>query len=302
MKNYTKQINKVIDFVISHLDRSMTVEELAEVAGMSAFHFHRVFSEETGETIARFITRRRMEKAGRELSRNYDIPIAEVAFSVGYSSAALFCRNFKTHYGVTATEYRSKKQEENSKNRQSQSNKKEEISLLTRYLCERKTIRKGDKIMNCSFEIKNLDPKSVIYYRHQGEYDKMGPSINKLMQWAYPRGLVNNLPRLGAVYLDDPQITPTDKLQSDIFLVVEGDVKVDGEIGKYTIDGGLYAVGRFEIAMSEFSDAWQSMCGLITEHGCQSVDGYHHDLYLNNADEHPEKKFIVDICTPVKAL
>lgn len=302
MKNYTKQINKALDFITSHLERQISVEELSEVAGMSPFHFHRVFSEEVGETIARFITRKRLEKAGRELIRSNDTPIAEVAFSVGYSSAALFCRNFKTHYGVTATEYRSKKQEENSKKRQSQSTKKEDISTLTRYLCERKTIKKGDKMMNCSFEIKSLDPKNVVYYRHKGEFDKMGPSINKLMQWAYPRGLVSNPPRIGAVYLDDPEITPTDKLQSDVFLVVDGDVKVDGEIGKYTIDGGRYAVGRFEIAMSEFGDAWQSMCGLIAEHGCQSIDGFHHELYLNNPDEHPEKKHIVDICIPVKAV
>lgn len=157
-------------------------------------------------------------------------------------------------------------------------------------------------MMNCSFEIKYLDAKNVVYYRHKGEYDKMGPSINKLMQWAYPRGLVSNPPRVGAVYLDDPRITPIDKLQSDIFMIVDGDVKVDGEIGKYTIGGGQYAVGRFEISMSEFGDAWQSMCGLITDHGCQSVDGCHHELYLNNPDDHPEKKHLVDICIPVKAV
>lgn len=300
--NHTKQINKVIDYITLHLDKQISVEELAEIAGLSPYHFHRVFSGQTGETIARFIGRKRMEKAGRELSRSIDTPISDIAYNVGYSSVSIFCRNFKTHFGMTATKFRSKINEQNSKNSQSPNTHQEYVSVLTRYLCEDKTIIIGDNTMNCTFEIKQIDPKKVIYYRHKGAYDQMGPSINKLMQWAFPRGLVKNPPSFGAIYLDDPNLTPTEKLQSDIFLVVEEDVKADGEIGKQTIDGGLYAIGLFEIAMSEFGDAWLAMCRLITEHGCQSIDGYHHEFYLNNPDEHPEKKHLVAIHVPVKAI
>lgn len=85
--------------------------------------------------------------------------------------------------------------------------------------------------MKCNFEIKELAPKSVIYCRH-----------------------------LGAVYLDDTQITAVDKLQSDVFLVVDAAVKVERGIGKYTIDGGKYAVGRFEIEMSEFLGGRGVLC------------------------------------------
>lgn len=299
---HTKKINQVIDYITLHLNDPLPVGYLASVAGLSKYHFHRVFKEQTGETVERFIVRKRMEKAGRELSRPTDTPIAEIAYLVGYSSVALFCRKFKTHFGITATEYRRKNREQNSKNRQSPRTQEEYISVLTRYLCGSKSIKIGDKTMNCTFEIKQVAPKRVIYYRHVGAFNQMGPSIGKLMQWAYPRGLVKNPPLVGANYLDDPDITPVDKLQSDVFLVVDQDVKVEGEIGKYTIEGGQYAVGRFEIAMEEFGDAWQAMCRLITEHGCQSVDGPHHELYLNNPDEHPQKKHLVDIYIPVKPL
>lgn len=300
--NYIKQVNKVIDYITGHLDRRLSVEELSKVAGLSLYHFHRVFSEQTGETIAKFIVRKRMEKAGRELARSVDIPVSEVSFSVGYSSVAIFCRNFKTHFGITATEFRSKIREQNSKNSQALGTNKEYVSILTRYLCGNKIIKIGDKTMNCTFEIKQIEPKRVIYYRHKGAYDQMGSSIGKLMQWAYPRELVGDIPLVGANYLDDPDITPVDMLQSDVFLVVESDVKVEGEIGKYTIDGGKYAVGRFEIALSEFGEAWHTMCLLVTEHGFQSIDGCHHELYLNNPDQHPEKKHLVDIYIPVKAV
>lgn len=52
---------------------------------------------------------------------------------------------------------------------------------------------------------------------------------------------------LGAVYMDDPAITAIDKLQTDAFWVVAKEVDIAGEIGKYTISGGRYAVGRFEM-------------------------------------------------------
>lgn len=297
---YTKQINKVIDYITHHLDSPLPAEKLAGVAGLSEFHFHRVFRSEVGETIAKFITRKRLEKAGRQLLRNEDVLVAEIASDTGFSSASLFCRNFKRYFGMTPQEYRSRCREQDRRNSQSESTKIELPNTYAHYFCSRKTLKIGEKTMDCTFEIKTLEPKHVIYARHTGAFDKMGEAFQRLMQWAYPRGLVKGMPCLGAVYLDDPEITPTDKLQSDAFLVVDEDVKVEGGIGKYTITGGRYAVGRFEIAMSEFGEAWQSMCELITNNGCVSIDGFHYEMYLNNAEEHPEKKFLVDICIPVK--
>lgn len=299
---YTKQINRVIDYVTDNLEATLSVEKLAEVAGLSVYHFHRIFRAEVGETVAKFIMRKRLEKACRMLLRNDDATTTEIADAAGFSSASLFCRNFKQEYGMTPQEYRSKNSEQDSKNSQSESTNNKKPYTITSYFYSRKTLKIGDKTMNCNFEIKTLEPKQVIYARHIGAYQEMGEAIGRLMQWAYPRGLVGNAPGLGTCYLDDPAVTPTDKLQCDAFLVVDGDVKVDGGIGKYTIDGGRYAVGRFEIAMDEFGDAWQSMCKLIVDNGFVSIDGYHYEMYLNNYDEHPEKKHIVDICIPVKPM
>ncbi len=94
----------------------------------------------------------------------------------------------------------------------------------------------------------------------------------KIVEYSFPPGNGEKFSVGEGNYLDDPDLTPIDKLQSDIFLL-DQDIKVDDEIGKYTVDGGCYAVGRFEITMSGFTDAWHAMCRLIEEHGCQAVDG-----------------------------
>jgi len=52
---YTARINRVIDYVEANIDKDLSLEELAEVAHFSPFHFHRIFSAMVGETLNGFI-------------------------------------------------------------------------------------------------------------------------------------------------------------------------------------------------------------------------------------------------------
>lgn len=157
--------------------------------------------------------------------------------------------------------------------------------------------------MNCDFVIKQLSEKIIIYCRHQGAFDQMQEAFAYLLKWAFPRGLVSQPGmKLLSVYHDDPRVTSTDKLTSDAAMFVPAEVKPEGMIGCYTLSAGLYAVGRFEISMTEFPAAWDAMFALIEENGCQCTTGHHYEVYQNNHDEHPEKKFVVDICIPVEPV
>lgn len=68
------------------------------------------------------------------------------------------------------------------------------------------------------------------------------------------------------------------------------------------VEGGKYAVGHFEITVTEFEQAWNTMCLWFTENGYQPGNGSTYELYYNDHNEHPEKKFILDICIPVRPL
>ena len=299
--DYKKQINCVIDYIQLHLDNSLSASELSGMAGLSPYHFHRVFKLVVGETLGRYIVRKRLEKSASLLSGSDISPIKNIAYECGFNSVNVFCRNFKKYFGVTAEEYRSRNRESYSKKRQLISKDQPGSRLYSRYFCTTKTLITGGKEMNCTFEIKKVTAFNIIYCRHQGAFDQMQDAFVKLIQWAYPRGLVN-VPgaKLLSVYHDDPDITEKEKLTADAALIVHEEIKTSGEIGQYEIEGGLYAVGRFEIAMEEFPDAWHAMYDLVEEHGCCCGTGHHYEIYQNNRDEHPEKKWIVDICIPVK--
>lgn len=300
-KDYTRQINIVQDYIGANLDKPLTVQELAKLLNFSVYHFHRIFTQYVGESLAKYVLRRRLEMAAMCLKCDPTVAIVNVAYEVGFNSANVFCRNFKKHFGITAEEYRSKNSQTDSKNSTLKRNHHPSDRVYSHYFCSSKTLIIGDKTMECTFEIKQLPALRVVYCRHNGAYDQVQNAFAKLMQWSYPRGLVTPEAKLLSIYYDNPDVTVSDRLISDACLQVKEPVKVDGEIGYHELQGGQYAVGRFEIAMEEFKDAWNSMFKLIAEHGCQCI-GLPFEIYQNNRDEHPEKKFIVDICIPVKPL
>jgi len=106
-----------------------------------------------------------------------------------------------------------------------------------------------------------------------------------------------------AIYHDDPNITPEEKLRSDVCITVPDETPATGEINITDIPAGKYAVAKFEIKVEEFSEAWTSVYrDWLPNSGYVPDDRPCYEMYLNNPDEHPEKKYIVDICIPVKPL
>ena len=105
------------------------------------------------------------------------------------------------------------------------------------------------------------------------------------------------------VYHDSPEITDEDKLRISACITVPGNTAVEGEVGKMAIPGGKYALARFELGADEFQDAWDYVCGTwLPDSGYQPDDRPCFELYYNDPEEHPQKKFLLDVCVPAKPL
>ena len=105
MQDHTNCIDQVKLYIREHLNEPLHREVLAEVAGFSVPHFHRVFTAQTGESAASYVRRMRMERAGRKL-RMGAVDITEVALAAGYDSHAAFSKVFKQQYGFSPSEFR----------------------------------------------------------------------------------------------------------------------------------------------------------------------------------------------------
>ncbi|MFM0340501.1 helix-turn-helix domain-containing protein [Paraburkholderia fungorum] len=100
-----RRIRRVTDYIRANLAADLAISELATHAGLSSFHFARVFRHETGETPHQFVTRLRLEEAAR-LLRATDQTVLHIALAVGFENASHFSVQFKRGYGVTPLAYR----------------------------------------------------------------------------------------------------------------------------------------------------------------------------------------------------
>jgi AraC-like DNA-binding protein len=99
-----RRLNRSRDFLAGGLDRPLRLADAAREAGISQFHYHRVFARVFGETPHEFLTRQRMDRAKRLLARDR-LPVTEVCFAVGYESLGSFSTRFRTVVGRSPMEF-----------------------------------------------------------------------------------------------------------------------------------------------------------------------------------------------------
>lgn len=105
MQDHLEQIKNVTQYIREHINEPLNRETLAEVAGFSVPHFHRIFTANTGESAVSYVRRMRLERAGRKL-RMGAADITEVALAAGYDSHAAFGKAFKQQFGLSPSEFR----------------------------------------------------------------------------------------------------------------------------------------------------------------------------------------------------
>lgn len=103
--NNLQLIEKILYYVDEHLDESITFEYLAEKFNYSAFHFHRIFSAVTGQSITDYLKKRRLMYAYKDLLET-EKTITDICYTYGFNSIQTFNRLFKETYGVIPSDLR----------------------------------------------------------------------------------------------------------------------------------------------------------------------------------------------------
>jgi len=98
-------IARVVDYIEEHIDRDLRLSSLADIAGMSTYHFARRFHETVGLSPYSYILLRRVERAG-SLLRNFAHRLVDVALACGFSSQAHMTTAFRRCHGMTPLQYR----------------------------------------------------------------------------------------------------------------------------------------------------------------------------------------------------
>ncbi len=296
--DYQKRFIPVVRYLEQNFNEPLNLPEVAALANLSAYHFHRTFKAVQGETLADFIRRLRVEAAADDLFKSKQ-PILNIALKYGFSSSQSLAKVFKQQYGITPSDFR------NCENYQ-------QFAELTRNSKIGHALRKygndiksdgpytGSEPMTWSITVKTqtFEPSKLAYIRVNGPYGQgYEEASHRLYQWAGIKGLANNTCIF--IYHDNPEITPDDKCRTDICLMVSDDVQVPDGIEMQDFPGGLYAVMRQKITdFSQYPKAWDDLMSKVIESGIESDERPCFELYhsfdpqTNHAD--------VSFCTAIK--
>ncbi|NNE65856.1 MAG: AraC family transcriptional regulator [Pyrinomonadaceae bacterium] len=299
MKNskliYTKRIDRVTDYIRSNLDQSPSLDDLAKVAFLSPFHFHRVFTAITGETINAFTNRQRLEKAARRLKFS-DQTATEIALSCGFTSSSTFSRSFKKYFEVSPTEYRKTGKIENSKICK-------DFHPVNEYVLEM-----SDEELSRKFpvEIKRFPERRVAFIRVVDAYadNRVLHAFDRLIDWAKANSCFDE----GTVFgmsLDDPTVTPADKYRYEacITLPDSGNIDFTTEISEMRIPKMDYAVTRVSgdikivaTATEYLFNKWLINSAFEPEHQPAL------EIFLDKENVCNWEHFELDLCIPVRPL
>lgn len=92
-----KELNQVIDYIEEHLTDDLSLERVSEYAGVSDFHFRKIFFFLSGLTLSEYIKNRKLSEANKDLLNGEKV--TDVAYKYGYQSLDGFTRAFKKWSG-----------------------------------------------------------------------------------------------------------------------------------------------------------------------------------------------------------
>lgn len=292
-QEYVGRVNRAIDYVRENLNGDLRLETIARVASFSPYHFHRIFKSIVGETVNEFVRRHRAQKAAGMLIHSPAMTITAIAIACGYSSPSMFSREFRSHFGASASQFRAGGRASLDRFRQELVDRGHTLQTHHSHRSE----------MVFRVQVREEPQRYVAYIRHVGNYSDIGNAFGRLARWAGPRGLFREDTRMLAIYHDNPDVTPVEWLRSDACITVPEGTTVKRELGLMTLPGGAYAAAYVEIDVTQYGEAWNRLFSdWLPESGYQPDDRPCYELYLNDPQEHPMNKHILEICEPVRPL
>jgi len=294
---YARRVDRVIDHIRDHLADDLPLAALARVAAFSPFHFHRVFRGVTGETVAGFVQRLRIEKAAAALRDHPHRSVLAVALDHGFGSAAAFARAFRARFGMSATAWR--------------------VGGAARW---RRRWRKADQQLRkagkaprgrrrqtppMSVRVAEMPTLRVAAMRYVGPYGAHGlpQHWRRMRAWIAAHDLGPG-PRVkvGVAY-DDPSITAPERCRYDACVVVPGDFVPDRLVDIVDVPGGPYAVAGFVGTPHEIEGVWDRVfAGWLPGSGYEPDDRPCYEVYRGAPSVDGRDIFRCELHLPVRTL
>lgn len=100
-----RKILQVLEYIYTHLNQDIKLADLAASAGISPFHFSRLFKQSMGMSPHQYLLQQRVERA-KQLLKSSQLTIADIALQCGFNSQSHLGKSFRELTGITPSNYR----------------------------------------------------------------------------------------------------------------------------------------------------------------------------------------------------
>ncbi|MCW7538239.1 AraC family transcriptional regulator [Aquabacterium sp. A7-Y] len=270
--DYAERLRRVTAYIHDHLDEPLDLSRLADVACLSAHHWHRVYHAVHGETVAATVKRLRLHRAAGYIAHG-TMPIAEVARSSGYPNLQSFTRIFKSVYGMPPARYR-------------------EQGSHVAFRAPPPAAPGPEHPVT----IETWPTQHAIGVAHRGPYMGIGRGFEILLGRLATRADVPRPWRMLGLYFDDPAAMEPAALRSTACVAVEH----GHPLADTVIRGGVYAVLRYRGPYASMHGAYRWLYGeWLVRSGYEAADAPVVEEYLNDPRSTPPAQLLTDIRLPL---
>jgi AraC family transcriptional regulator len=280
--DYAIRLERVFTWLVDHLDETLDLGRLADVACMSPYHFHRIYHAMQGETAAETVRRLRLHRSAVDLITG-ELPVSRIARRAGYGSQEAFTRAFKVAYSVPPARYRAAF-----------------VPIPARHKTEdaMETMATGVSYQATTRVVPEF---TVAALPHKGDYQNIPSTFVRLVTMAGALGLFGPGTRSFGIYYDDPSATPVEALRSEACITVPDDWAPSGDLERREIRGGRYAVVSHVGPYAELGHAYAWLYGTwLAQSGEEAADAPCVEAYLNDARFVAPAELKTEIWLPIR--
>lgn len=285
--DHRKAVFEAMDYISLNLPLNPSLNEIARHAALSSFHFHRIFREIVGETVAGFTRRLRLERAALWLIASADKDITRLALQIGFSSSQNFAKAFRSHFALSPSEFR----------RRYGTGMKSKTGNVAR---AHFPYSDYDSCGLQQIRIATLPARRVAYMRRFGSYGAETCRDAHRDLYAAAPGITPQQPA-GTIclYWDSPEITAHSRCRTDVCVELRAGQSPGRAVVTQTITGGTYAVFTFSVSGNALESTWGTVFKWMAAGGLIKGDFPAYEFYYPETDISRDL-WVFDICIPLK--
>lgn len=289
---YDHRINRAIALIDRQIDRDLSIQRLADEAGISPFHFHRIFSALTGESVHAMTTRMRMQRALALTHRGQRPQWKAVAVAVGYRSPDVFARAFKRQFGCTPSRF------DLEQWWSKRSDRAAAMKVSSYFLRPAPPLPPDFRV-----EIGRRPAASLIVSRATGGYldaQKLIAAYERIGEAS--RTLAIAMPgRLSGASQDDPELVPLSRCRYDFTLEVPEGTQAPKGLLPARRDEGRWAMARVTGDLQAVDLAWNLLFkSWLPASGLNLRDAPAEEIYHQTPNETGWDRFDLTLAIPLE--